>query len=256
MATARPRYPRGVQPIDEPELTPQLIRSRADALMARLRAVAESAGRDPGAFRLIAVTKGFAADVAAAALRAGLTALGENRVQEARPKAEALPQADWHLIGHLQSNKARQAVRLFSTIHSVDSIDLLLRLDRLAAEEGRATRLLLQVNVSGEERKEGFDGTWFASEATHPGQLREVLDELRAVSVVGLMTMAPFGIASSEQHDVFARLRELRDLLAQRIGRELPELSMGMSGDAEAAVAEGSSMIRVGTAIFGPRPHS
>ncbi len=245
-----------MQPIDEPELTPQLIRSRADVVMARLRAVAEAAGRDPRAFRLVAVTKGFPAEVAAAALRAGLTTLGENRVQEARLKAEALPEADWHLIGHLQSNKVRQAVRLFSTIHSVDSIDLLLRLDRIAAEEGRTTRLLLQVNVSGEDRKEGFDGTWFTAEATQAGQLREALDRLRAVRVAGLMTMAPFGSPPDEQHDVFARLRQLRDLLAARAGHELPELSMGMSGDAEAAVAEGSSMIRVGTAIFGPRPHA
>jgi pyridoxal phosphate enzyme (YggS family) len=245
-----------VQPIDEPELTPELIRSRADALMARLRAVAEGAGRDPDAFRLVAVTKGFGTQVAAAALRGGLTTLGENRVQEARPKAEALPEADWHLIGHLQSNKARQAVRIFSTIHSIDSVDLLRRLDRIAAEEGRATRLLLQVNVSGEDRKEGFDGAWFATEAGQPGRLRAALDQLRAVRVVGLMTMAPFGIARGEQHAVFARLRGLRDLLAERIGRELSELSMGMSADAEAAVAEGSSMVRVGTAIFGPRPHA
>lgn len=245
-----------MQPISEPELTPGLIRSRADAVMARLRGAAEAAGRDPNAFRLVAVTKGFGVEVAAAAIDAGLTTLGENRVQEAMPKVRALSDADWHLVGHLQSNKARQAVRLFSTIHSVDSVELLRRLDRIAGEEGRRTEVLLQVNVAGEAAKEGFDVDWFARQAATPGELVQAISGCSAVGVIGLMTMAPFGIARDDQQAVFRKLRTLRERFSQTSGRGLPELSMGMTADAEAAVAEGSTMVRIGTAIFGPRPHA
>lgn len=250
------RYPRNVQPIDEPELDPDLIRRRADGVIARLRAAAERAGRDPHGFHLVAVTKGFGVGVAAKALAAGLESLAENRIQEAAPKVEALPGADWHLIGRLQSNKARHAVRLFPTIHSVDSLDLLARLDRIAGEEGRTTRVLLQVNVAGEAAKAGFDRAWFAAQADRAGgELMAAIGACSAVEVVGLMTMAPFGIGEAEQHAVFGALRELRDRIRQVSGHELAELSMGMTADAEAAVAEGSTMVRIGTAIFGPRPH-
>ena len=244
-----------MQPIAEPELTPDLIRSRADAVVGRLRAAAEAAGRDPEGVRLVAVTKGFGVSVAAAALEAGLTTLGENRIQEAAPKVEALPAVDWHLIGHLQSNKARQALRLFSTIHSVDSLELLARLDRIAAEEGRRPTILLQVNAAGEAARAGFDATWFASQAARPGELARAIGACRALQVIGLMTMAPFGIGEDEQRRAFRQLRELRDRLGETIGHHLPELSMGMTADAEAAVAEGSTLVRIGTAIFGPRPH-
>ena len=243
-----------MQPIDEADLTPHLIRSRADAVLLRLRAVAAEAGRDPGGFRLVAVTKGFGIGVVRSAAEAGLTTIGENRVQEAADKVAAFPALDWHLIGRLQSNKARQALRLFSTIHSVDSIELLQRLDRIAAEEGIRRSILLQVNVAAEESKAGFDAGWFAAEAARPGALARALGSLRGVEVVGLMTMAPLGATTAAQRDVFAKLRRLRDALRLLTGAPLPELSMGMTADAEAAVAEGSSLVRIGTAIFGPRP--
>jgi hypothetical protein len=138
-----------MQLIDEPELTPTLIRERSDALVTRLGRAAEAAGRDPRGFRVVAVTKGFGVDVVRTAVQAGLTALGENRVQEAADKVAAAPGIEWHLVGHLQSNKARAALALFGTIHSVDSVELLRRIDRIAAEEGRRPAVLLQVNVSG-----------------------------------------------------------------------------------------------------------
>jgi len=249
------RYAPEMQHVEEPELTVDLIRSRADDVRQRLRTAAIDAGRDPDGVRLVAVTKGFDVGVAHAAHLAGLTILGENRVQEAIPKVEALPDLDWHLIGRLQSNKARQAIRLFSTIHSVDSLDLLRRLDRVATEEQVRRDVLLQVNVSAEAAKAGFDADRFAEEARSDGELTRAIGSTEGVEVVGLMTMARFGAAPDEQHATFRRLRELRDALRDRTGISLGELSMGMTADAEAAVAEGATLVRIGTAIFGPRPH-
>ena len=243
-----------MHPIEEPELTPELIRSRADGLLDRLRAVAEGARRDPGGFRLVAVTKGFGLPVAHAAMQAGLHVLGENRVQEAEPKVLALPEAEWHLVGHLQSNKARRALALFGTIHSVDSLDLLVRLERLSHDDGKRPEILLQVNVTGEEGKAGFDRTWFAAQLDRPGELARALGELRHARPAGLMTLARAGANERQQHETFASLRDLRDRLQQVSGVSLPELSMGMTADAPAAVAEGATLVRVGTALFGPRP--
>ena len=189
------------------------------------------------------MTKGFGVEVARAALEAGLTRLGENRVQEALPKIEALPGAEWHLVGRLQRNKVRKAVGAFAVIHSVDSVELLRRLSDDAAGAGLAPRLLLQVNVTGGPTKAGFP----------PERLDEAVPALGS-RVVGLMTMARHDADGDEQRRTFATLRELRDRLQERAGIALPELSMGMSGDAEAAVAEGATLVRIGTAIFGPRP--
>lgn len=246
---------RSMQPIEEPPIRAELVRERVAALTTRLRTAAEAAGRDPDGFRIVAVTKGFGTPVVRAAVDAGLTTLGENRVQEAEPKVEAVPDADWHLVGHLQSNKARRALALFGTIHSVDSLELLERLDRLAHDDSRLPALLLQLNLSGEERKAGFDPDWFAGQVDRPAELVAAVRDLRAARVRGLMTMARAGADAAEQHATFARLRELRDGLAEASGRGLPELSMGMTADAEAAVAEGATLVRVGTALFGPRPH-
>ena len=241
-------------PIDEPPLSAELIRSRHAALLERLRAAADEAGRDPHAIRVVAVTKGFGIDVVRAARAAGLTRFGENRVQEAIPKVAAIPDAEWHLVGRLQANKARAALRAFPTVHSVDSLDLLRRLDRIAHDESLAPSLLLQVNVSGESSKAGFARAWFEDEARRRGPLAAAVEQLAAARVVGLMTIGPAGVASDEARRVFAALRRLRDALEQLAGRPLPELSMGMTGDAEAAAAEGATLVRVGTAIFGPRP--
>ena len=243
-----------MQPVEEPALTPELIRTRADALLARLRSAAESAGRDPGGFRLVAVTKGFGMSVARAAMEAGLRLLGENRVQEAEPKVRALPDAEWHLVGHLQSNKARRALALFGTIHSVDSLELLARLERLSHDDERRPVVLLQVNLTDEEGRAGFNGAWFAEASARRGELARAVAELRWARPAGLMTMARAGAEDQEQRATFARLRELRDRLEQSSGLSLPELSMGMTADAPAAVAEGATLVRVGTALFGPRP--
>ena len=220
----------------------ELIRERHERLLERLRRGAEAAGHDPDRLRIVGVTKTHPASVARAALTAGITRLGESRVQEAEPKIDAVPEAEWHFIGRLQSNKARRAVRRFAVIHSVDSLELLGRVDELAAEEGTAPRVLLQVNVTGETAKAGM-----------------ALAELAAVGaprtavLVGLMTIAPMGASDARARDVFGRLRELRDRLERRIGLKLPELSMGMSADADAAAAEGATLVRIGTSLFGPR---
>jgi pyridoxal phosphate enzyme (YggS family) len=241
-------------PIDEPPLTAELIRFRHGAVMARLRAAAEASGRDPEAVRVVAVTKGFGSAVVREASAAGLRRFGENRVQEAIPKMTAAPDAEWHLVGRLQANKARPAVTGFASIHSVDSLELLARLDRIATEEGRAPRVLLQVNVTGEASKAGFALDWFTGAVGRPGPLSATIAALAGVRLAGLMTIGPAGAPPSASRRAFATLRRLRDELQQLSGAALPELSMGMTADAEAAVAEGATLVRIGTAIFGPRP--
>ena len=242
-----------MQPVDEPALTAALIRDRSDAVLARLRQAAVAGGRDPDEVRLVAVTKGFGRDVIREASHAGLTRFGENRVQEAIPKMDAAPEAEWHLVGHLQANKVRPAVRAFAAIHSVDSLDLLVRIDRIAAEEGRAPSVFLQVNVTGEATKAGFPLDWFEAAVQRPGPLADAIAGLGAARLVGLMTIGPAGVPPDVSRRAFATLRRLRDGLALLVGRPLPELSMGMTADAEAAVAEGATLVRIGTAIFGPR---
>jgi pyridoxal phosphate enzyme (YggS family) len=221
---------------------PDELRERHDALLSRLRDIAAASGHDAEALRIVGVTKTHPVELVHVALAAGITRLGESRVQEGEPKVAAAPEADWHFIGRLQSNKARRAVRAFATIHSVDSLELLERLDRIAGEEARVPRLLLEVKVSGEASKAGMLPEALASVAP-----------LRHARLVGLMTIAPEGAVPGEARAVFGRLRQLRDELAERLGLELPELSMGMSADAEAAAAEGATLVRIGTALFGPR---
>jgi len=218
------------------------LRERHARLIDRLRAVTADAGHDPTRLRIVAITKTWPIAVARAALEAGIEMLGENRVQEALPKIEALPEAEWHMIGHLQSNKARRAVEAFAAIHSVDSPELLARLDQLARDLGRSPRLLIQINVSGEATKSGIDVADLAT-----------IEAPRNARLVGLMTMAPNGASQAEARAIFGRLRDVRDELQQRLGIGLAELSMGMSADAEAAAAEGATLVRIGTALFGPR---
>ena len=240
--------------VDEPPITPALIRDRVTILMGRLRTAAEGAGRDPDGFRLVAVTKGFEVAAVHAAQAAGLTVFGENRVQEAASKVEAVPGVEWHMIGRLQSNKVRHALGLFRAIHSVESLELLQRIERIAHDDGHRPRLLLQVDTSAAGGRVGFGAEWFGEQAGKAGsELVRTLRELHAASVVGLMTMAPVDETSSRQH--FAALRGLRDELQTTAGLPLPDLSMGMTADADAAVAEGATLVRIGTAIFGPRPH-
>lgn len=197
--------------------------------------------------RIVAVTKTHGPEAVRAAVAAGLAAVGENRVQEALPKMEATADlaVEWHLIGGLQRNKARQAVGKFALIHSVDRADLAAELDR-RAESGAVQRVLVQVNCSAEPQKGGVE----------PAELAALLDQVRAMPrlrVDGLMTMAEFTDDETVQRRTFALLRTLRDQM-QAEGHRLPELSMGMSGDYPAAVAEGATMLRLGSILFGPRP--
>ena len=198
----------------------------------------ERAGGDPDRITIVAVTKGFRADVCQAALDAGLKILGENRVQEALDKMAAVEGAEWHLIGHLQTNKARLAAGRFALIQSIDSTRLAEALARINVEQ----KVLVEVNVAREPRKTGVD----------PAEAPNVIDGVaEMLDLQGLMAMGP---ATGDPRPAFDELRTLRDAAEQRLGRSLPILSMGMSGDFETAVAAGSTMLRLGTALFGPRP--
>ena len=223
------------------------IRERHERLLRHLRDVAAVNGHDPHRLRIVAVTKTHPLEVAAAALEAGVTLLGESRVQEAEPKIRALPAAEWHFVGRLQSNKARRAARAFAMIHSVESVALLRQLRELGTEEARSPRLLLQVNATGEPTKAGMPPEDLLSAET-VAAVREA-----GITVTGLMTIAPMGSTHEEARATFRRLRELRDTLREDAGIGLPELSMGMSADADAAAAEGATLVRIGTALFGPR---
>jgi len=224
------------------------IAERRERLEARLRAAAEDGGHDPARLRIVAVTKTWPVEVARSALYAGLALLGESRVQEAEPKVAALPAAEWHLVGRLQSNKVRRAISLFAVIHSVDSLDLLRRIEGIAAHEALAPRLLLQVNLAGSATTTGL-----SPEALLSADIGAALAELRAARVIGLMTIARNGADVAEARATFGALRNLRDRLREATGIALPELSMGMSEDAEAAAAEGATLVRIGTALFGSR---
>ena len=221
-----------------------MVRSRIDAAARR-------AGRDPAEITLVAVSKTFDADHVRAAWEAGQRDFGENKVQEAERKiaaTTALAGARWHLIGHVQSNKARKAAAPFAMIHSVDSLDLLKRLDAAASEAGAAPEVLLQADLAGEATKHG------AAEQEIGALARATLDS-RAVKLAGLMLLPPWNENQEVTRPWFVRLRRLRDrLTADGIPAEsLKHLSMGMSHDFEAAVEEGATLVRVGTAIFGRR---
>jgi pyridoxal phosphate enzyme (YggS family) len=209
---------------------------------------AAAAGRDPSTVRLVAVSKTHPAAAVAAAAAAGQRVFGESRVQEARDKIPAGPPGlDWHFIGHLQKNKIRQALPLFGFFHSIDSTPLAVAIDRVAGETGRTVEGLLEVNVSGEETKYGFT----------PAQLRTEfpsLAQLPHLRLRGLMTMAPYSDNPEDARPVFRALRELRDELQTTHACSLPELSMGMSGDFAPAIAEGATLVRIGSSIFGERP--
>jgi len=206
------------------------------------------AGRAAGSVALLPVTKNHPPEAAQYAARAGLPAVGENRVQEAREKkaAAGLPELRWELIGHLQSNKARLAAGIFDRIQSVDSPKLLDLLDRAAAERGRPQAVLLQVNAGRDPAKSGCE-----REAA-PALLEHAL-RCNHLRVDGLMTIAPLDDQPDTARRTFAALRACRDELAARFGVALPELSMGMSGDLRAAILEGSTQVRIGTALFGIR---
>jgi len=211
-----------------------------EAVKARLAVVREKVARvrNPDEIVIVAVTKGFGAEMCRAALAAGLHVLGENRVHEAVLKMDEVAGAEWHLIGHLQTNKVRLAAGRFALIHSVDSIRLATEIARVEPKQA----VLLEINVAREPQKHGADPD------RAPDAIKQIsgLLELR-----GLMAMGP---SSGDPAPTFRELRQMRDEAEQRLGKSLPVLSMGMSGDFEVAVAEGSTMLRLGQALFGPRP--
>ena len=218
-------------------------------ILERIEAAAARVGRDPRGVRIVAVTKTVDPERVRAAVAAGFDLLGENRVQEAQSKAGQVDDAAWHLIGPLQSNKARRAVEIFDVIQSVDSLDLARRLDRVAAElqAGRPLAVLLQVNVAADATKAGFEPV--AVERELPAILA-----LPALRVQGLMTIGPLVSDAEASRPTFAALRELAEGLRAGDGRLGRELSMGMTDDFEVAVEEGATLVRIGRAIFGDRP--
>jgi pyridoxal phosphate enzyme (YggS family) len=220
------------------------------AVRERLARSIERAGRSPSSVRLVAISKTRPAEDVRAAFDAGQTEFGENRVQEALEKIGATSDIPitWHLVGHLQSNKARRAAGAFSWIHSVDSADLLQRLDAGAEDAGRRPELLVQVDLAGEPTKHGAPADAWLS-------LFEAASACRAARVAGLMLLPPFFADPEDARPYFRRLREIRDELGARgiAPGLLRELSMGMSHDFEVAVEEGATIVRVGTAIFGER---
>jgi pyridoxal phosphate enzyme (YggS family) len=223
-------------------------------VLERIATACRRAGRDPGAVRLVAVSKTVPPATLQAAVAAGLTVLGENRVQEAAAKAPLVPGASWHLVGHLQGNKARAALGLFEAIESVDSLELAERLGRLladpdlpAADVARPYGVLLQVNVDADPAKAGFPA----------GELEAALPALAALPGLrldGLMTVGRLAEAPEAARPTFTALRRLSERLRAGEPRLGPELSMGMSDDYGVAVEEGATIVRVGRALFGERP--
>ena len=223
------------------------IAANLSAIRDKISASARRAGRDSSSVRLVAVSKTHPAEAVVDAAAKGQTVFGESRVQEARDKIPACPPGlEWHFIGHLQKNKVRQALPLFGFFHSIDSTALAQAIDRISGETGKPVEGLLEVNVSGEATKYGFT----------PEQLRAefaALSKLPHLRIRGLMTMAPYSEKPEEARPVFRALRELRDELQSAHGHPLPELSMGMSGDFAPAIAEGATLVRIGSSIFGSR---
>jgi len=234
-----------VNPAQEP------LALRLAGIRAQIAAAAEKSGRPAHEVTLVAVSKTHPASAVRLLIDLGAKDIGENRVQEAEQKITEIgrDKARWHLVGHLQANKVRRAVNLFDVIHSLDSLELARRLDRICEEEQRETLpVLIQVDLGHEETKSGID----ESELNH---LVEDLGPLKRVRLAGLMTLPPFFEDSEQSRPFFRRLRKLRDELAARgaFGNHKGELSMGMTHDFAVAIEEGATMVRIGTAIFGER---
>jgi pyridoxal phosphate enzyme (YggS family) len=221
----------------------------------RIEQAADRAGRAAELVRLVAVTKGYPSSYIRTAYELGQRRFGENRVEEAIPKLDELADLsdlEWHMVGQVQSRKARSVAPRFDMVHSVDRIKLARRLNHYAAEAGRVLPILLECNVSGEQSKAG----WMLSQREEWSDLLPEIHEILTMGnldVRGLMTMAPFIGEASVVRSTFQRLRELRDYLEERITGHWQELSMGMSSDFEIAIEEGATLVRVGQAIFGPR---
>ena len=223
------------------------LAANLEKIRERIAGACARANRDPASVTLLAVTKTQPPEVVGEAARLGLTLFGENKVQEAKSKIPLCPgRLAWHMIGHLQSNKARDAIGLFSMIQSVDSLSLAEELNKRAEQASKTLPILLEVNIVGEASKFGYK----------PEQLLMDFDRLNALprlELHGLMTIPPWTPLPERVRPVFRRLRELKLECEQRLGAPLPHLSMGMSGDFEVAVEEGATIVRIGTALFGER---
>jgi pyridoxal phosphate enzyme (YggS family) len=223
------------------------LAANLDQIRQRINAACDRAGRAPESVTLLAVGKGRPPEVIRAAAGLGLTLFGENRVQEAAIKIGQCPgDLRWQMIGHLQSNKCREAVRLFEMIQSVDSLPLAREIDKWAGQSAKTVPLLLEVNIAGEASKFGYPPVRLAAELSQ-------INALKRIEIHGLMTVAPWAADPEKVRPVFRALRELKAQCENLLGAPLPHLSMGMSGDFEVAIEEGATLVRVGTALFGPR---
>lgn len=227
-----------------------LVKDRISTIMQEIHATAVNCGRDPQAIRLVAVAKTQPVEIVKKAIENGVTIIGENYIQEARAKYNALSgePASWHFIGHLQTNKAKYAVRMFDLIHTVDSLKLAAELDKQAAKLGKRQPVLIQVNISQEASKSG------ASVENTLTLIRRIA-AYEHVMVRGLMTMPPYYDEPEKARPYFSALNKLRETIDRESipGVSMQTLSMGMSGDFKTAIEEGATLVRIGTAIFGAR---
>ena len=218
------------------------------AVQQRIEAACARAGREPGSVTLVAVTKNQPPEIVCAAAELGLSLFGENKVQEAKAKIPQCPgRLRWHMVGHLQTNKCRDAVELFTMVQSVDSLHLAEELDKRSEQAAKTMPVLLEVNAVGEASKFGCQ----------PEQLLASLERINALprlEVQGLMTVPPWTLDPEKIRPVFRQMRALKQRCEQLLGAPLPHLSMGMTGDFEVAIEEGATIVRIGTALFGARP--
>jgi pyridoxal phosphate enzyme (YggS family) len=218
-----------------------------DSIQQRIRAACERAGRNPDSVTLLAVTKGQPPEAVNEAGKLGLTFFGENKIQEAKAKIPlSSGKLRWHFIGHLQTNKCRDAVELFEFIQGVDSLHLAQEISKRAEQAGKNIPILLEVNLAGEASKFGYRPDTLAAELNQ-------INSLPRIAIHGLMTVPPWTSNAENVRPVFRQLRELKERAEQVLGAPLPHLSMGMSGDFEVAIEEGATIVRIGTALFGPR---
>ena len=228
-------------------ISPERMKTNLDKVRSRIRRAAERSGRREDDVAIVGATKQVSAEMIRAAAAAGLTRFGENYLQEAKKKQELIDApVEWHFIGHLQRKKVREAIERFTLIHSLDRPELAEEINRRAGEQGKTVRLLVEVNLAGEESKSG-------SGVAETEKLVGLTASLPHISLEGLMTMPPYDPDPERARPYFRRLRELRDALSSSLNLLLPELSMGMSTDFETAVEEGATLVRIGTALFGTR---
>jgi len=226
------------------------LESRVNAVQERIANACARAGRSPSEVTLVAVTKSQPPEVVTEAARLGLTVFGENKIQEAKAKIPLCPgRVAWHFIGHLQSNKARDAARLFEMVQSIDSLSVGEELNRRAEEAAKTLPILVEVNVVGEASKFGYRPEKLLTEL-------QQLNRLPRLEIRGLMTVPPWSAEPEKVRAVFVQLRQLKIECEQKLGASLEHLSMGMTGDFEIAIEEGATMVRLGTAIFGERRYA